>query len=85
MKKESKVVVSKSGIRNYEFESVKKDKDVSHYDQHFGYWSEHKKGMFYKKSCLYCLKTYEGKRADTAFCCQSCQKAHLRLRRKGLL
>lgn len=84
MKKDNKVIQSKSGIRNYDFESVKKDKSTPHYDQSFGYWSEHLKGMFYRKTCLYCQKSFEGRRVDTAFCCQGCQKAHLRLRKKDI-
>jgi hypothetical protein len=82
MKKQANIIEGKNGLRNYGFEAVQKDKVTSHYDRDFGRWTETQRGMFYKKNCLYCSKEFEGKRVDAAFCCQSCQKAHLRLRKK---
>jgi hypothetical protein len=81
MKNNDKIIRGKNGLRNYNFEEVKNGKSKSYYDQHMGYCIEKFHGMFYTKQCLYCSKDFEARRVDTAFCCQGCQKAHLRLRK----
>ena len=84
MKEKNKVIKGKNGLRNYQFESVEKDKSKRIYDSYLnGYVTQTWYGMFYKKKCLYCNKEFEARRVDTAFCCQGCQKADLRLRKKG--
>lgn len=85
MKSDSKNIhEGKNGLRNYAFESVKKDKVTNHYDNEFGHWRELQPGFFYKKKCLYCSKEFEARRVDTTFCCQGCQKAHLRIRKRSI-
>ncbi|WP_138993486.1 hypothetical protein [Larkinella sp. C7] len=82
MKKEN-IIQDKNGLRNYGFEKVQKNKRIHNYDPDYGTSSYTIKGMFYRKKCQYCEKDFEARRVDTAFCCQGCQKAHLRLRKKG--
>lgn len=83
MKKEGKTIDGKNGLRNYQFEKVQKGKTIRYYDSDYrGYVTERFSGMYYTKMCLYCSKGFEAQRVDTSFCSQSCQKAHLRLRRK---
>lgn len=74
----------KSGLRSYQFERVRKNKTITHYDPRFGKWTEEFRGMFYTKKCIFCSVEFEARRVDTAFCSQGCQKAHLRLRKKNL-
>ena len=80
MNQNDKVEIGKNGLRSYQFETVKKDKTISHYERDIGRWTEHHAGMFYTKQCVYCSKEFEARRVDTAFRSQNCQKAHLRLR-----
>lgn len=82
MKTEKKLVNGRNGLRNYQFEEVKKGKIINHYDPNFGHYTEEWKIFFYTKKCLYCNGKFEAKRIDTTFCSQGCQKAHLRLRKR---
>ena len=82
MNQKDKIEIGKNGLRSYQFETVKKNKVISHYEPGIGRWTEHHSGMFYKKECVYCSREFEARRVDTAFCCQGCQKAHLRLRKR---
>jgi hypothetical protein len=81
MKKEN-IIEGKNGLRNYGFEKVKKDKVTYHTDPDIGIYTQKYYGMFYTKQCLYCQKSFEARRVDTSFCCQGCQKAHLRQRNR---
>lgn len=83
MNDNDKIEQGKNGLRSYQFESVQKNKQKSYYDDY-----ERKRvhytvnGLFYIKKCVYCSGDFGARRVDTAFCCQGCQKAHLRLRKK---
>lgn len=82
MEKKNDPKEGKNGLRNYSFERVKKGKIVylndPRWPEAYQVWTN----FFYTKKCLYCSKEFEGKRVDAAFCCQSCQKAHIRLRKR---
>ncbi|WP_020597121.1 hypothetical protein [Spirosoma panaciterrae] len=80
MNKNDKIVEGKNDLRNYQFEHVKKGKRI--YSQIFPGSYQEFTNFFYTKKCLYCGKEFEGKRVDATFCCQGCQKARMRLRRK---
>ncbi|GAB3783806.1 hypothetical protein GCM10028818_42290 [Spirosoma horti] len=81
MKTDKKLVPRKNGLLNYYFEEVKKGKTIDHYDPNLGHYKEVWKKFFYTKKCLYCDKEFEARRVDTTYCCQNCQKAHLRIRK----
>lgn len=83
MSKKNKIVEGKNGLRNYSFEKVQKGKRVTHYEPGIGTYYQEWTNLFYKKKCLFCEKEFEARRVDSAFCCQSCQKASLRLRAKN--
>lgn len=79
--KNEKVEHGKNGLRNYSFNTVQKNKIIYHGNN----CTQNISGMFYKKNCLFCKKEFEARRVDTSFCCQGCQKAHLRLRKNNLI
>ncbi|OJW75209.1 MAG: hypothetical protein BGO59_18125 [Spirosoma sp. 48-14] len=79
MKTNDKIKEGKNGLRNYQFEKVQKGKRI--YSQRWPGSYQEFTNFFYTKKCLFCDKEFEGKRVDATFCCQGCQKAHLRLRR----
>ncbi|MFD1142162.1 hypothetical protein ACFQ4C_13635 [Larkinella insperata] len=83
--KNEKIEQGKNGLRNYGFSSVQKNKEIDRCDYRLGIYTEVTIGMFYKKKCLYCENEFEARRVDASFCCQSCQKAHLRLRKKATI
>ena len=83
MNNNNKVKEGKNGLRNYGFERVKKGKRVYLNDPRFPGLYQEWTNFFYTKECLYCEKEFESKRVDTSFCSQSCQKAHLRLRKNS--
>lgn len=84
MKTEKKLVNGKNGLRNYQFEEVKKGKTINHYHPQFGHYTEEYTKFFYTKKCQYCKREFEAKRVDATFCSQNCQKAHMRVRKLGL-
>lgn len=81
MKTDKKLIKGKNGLRNYQFEEVKKGKTINHYNPNLGHYTEEWKNFFYTKKCLYCSKGFESRRVDATFCCQNCQKAHMRVRK----
>lgn len=80
--KNGKIEQGKNGLRNYGFNTVHKNKEIDRCEYGLGIYTEVTIGMFYKKNCLFCQKEFEARRIDASFCCQGCQKAHLRLRNK---
>ncbi|GAB3710204.1 hypothetical protein GCM10027592_47000 [Spirosoma flavus] len=80
MKNNDKIIEGKNGLRNYNFKSVKREERK--YNQFFQSTYQGFVSFIYAKQCLYCKKEFEGKRIDATFCCQACQKAHLRTRKK---
>lgn len=84
MKTKNKLKQGRNGLRNFQFEEVKKGKVINHYNPDFGHYTEEWTNFFYIKKCLYCSKEFEARRVDTTFCCQGCQKAHMRLRKNRI-